>query len=335
MGSIRWISAVSLAVVMAACSTPSTVLPPPDDSIGGTQPDTYVPGQSYYGENRYIEYIAGDLPIILSASHGGDLEPAGIPNRTADRCGGTATTVTDWNTRELTLAMRAALVGRFGGHPHVVINHLRRTKLDANRALGEAACGNLAAGRAWSEYHAFLEHARAAVVADHGRGWYMDIHGHGHDKQRLELGYLLSRSELNLNDEALDADDGYRRKSSIQTLAASAGIPFSELLRGDRSLGSLYADHGYPSIPSTTDPVPYDDPFFTGGYNTFRYACSDRAASYGGVASGPICGVQVEANRIGVRENAEQWARFAEATAAILEQYLATHLSLELVRAFQ
>jgi hypothetical protein len=335
MGSIRWIAAVSLTVVMAACSTPSTVLPPPDDSIGGNQPVVYVPGQSYYGDNRYIEYIAGDLPIILSASHGGDLAPAGIPDRTAARCGGSATTVTDWNTRELTLAMRAALVDRFGGHPHVVINHLRRTKLDANRGLLEAACGNASAGRAWSEYHAFLESARAAVVEAHGRGWYMDIHGHGHANQRLELGYLLSRSELNLSDDALDADDGYRRKSSIQTLAASAGIPFSRLLRGDMSLGSLYADHGYPSIPSATDPAPHDDPFFTGGYNTFRYACSDRAASYGGVASGPICGVQVEANRLGVRENAEQWARFAEATAAILEQYLATHLSLELVRAFQ
>lgn len=334
MGSLRWIWAVYLAAVMTACSTPSTVLPPPDDTIGGGQPVVYVPGQSYYGENRYIEYIAGDLPLILSASHGGDLEPAAIPNRTADRCGGRATTVRDWNTRELTLAMRAALVDRFGGYPHVVINHLHRRKLDANRALGEAACGNAAAGRAWSEYHAFLEAARAAVVEAHGRGWYMDIHGHGHANQRLELGYLLSRSDLNLSDDALDADDGYRRKSSIQTLAGSAGVPFSEILRGPMSLGSLYADHGYPSIPSSTDPSPQDDPFFTGGYNTFRYGCSDRAASYGGVSSGPICGVQVEANRYGVRENAEQWARFAEATAAVLEQYLATHWSLELAAAF-
>jgi hypothetical protein len=334
MATLRWITAACLAAVMTACSTPSTVLPPPEDSIGGGQPAVYVPGQSYYGENRYIEYIAGNLPVILSASHGGDLAPPGIPDRTAARCGGNATTAKDLNTRELTLALRAALVDRFGGHPHVVINHLHRRKLDANRALGEAACGNAAAGKAWNEYHAFLEAARAAVVKADGRGWYMDIHGHGHEKQRLELGYLLSRSDLNLGDAALDADDAYRRKSSIQTLAGSAGVPFSELLRGAVSLGSLYADHGYPSIPSESDPAPHQDDYFTGGYNTFRYGCSDRAASYGGVASGPICGVQIEANRDGVREDAGQWARFAEATAAILEQYLATHWSLELVRAF-
>ena len=33
---------------------------------------TYIPGKSYFGRNNYTEYIAGSLPIIISASHGGD-----------------------------------------------------------------------------------------------------------------------------------------------------------------------------------------------------------------------------------------------------------------------
>ena len=42
----------------------------------------YVPGQSYYGRNNYIEYIAGNAPLILTAPHGGRLTPPEIPDRT-------------------------------------------------------------------------------------------------------------------------------------------------------------------------------------------------------------------------------------------------------------
>ena len=44
--------------------------------------DEYVPGQTYFGRNQYIEYIAGDLPVIVSAPHGGGEEPDEIPLRT-------------------------------------------------------------------------------------------------------------------------------------------------------------------------------------------------------------------------------------------------------------
>nr|MBP9196721.1 hypothetical protein [Saprospiraceae bacterium] len=37
-----------------------------------------IPGQSYFGFNQYIEYIAGNLPVILSAPHGGDKVPSDI-----------------------------------------------------------------------------------------------------------------------------------------------------------------------------------------------------------------------------------------------------------------
>ena len=42
---------------------------------------TYLPGVSYFGRSNYIEYIAGDLPIIISAPHGGALIPAEMPDR--------------------------------------------------------------------------------------------------------------------------------------------------------------------------------------------------------------------------------------------------------------
>lgn len=41
----------------------------------------FVPGQSYFGRNDYVEYIPGELPVVLSAPHGGSLEPEEIAPR--------------------------------------------------------------------------------------------------------------------------------------------------------------------------------------------------------------------------------------------------------------
>ena len=83
--------------------------------------------------------------------------------------------------------MTSARAARFGTYPHVIINHLARRKLDANRTETEATCGSDAARVAFAEWHAFIDVAKAAVLQSSGRGWYMDIHGHAHAKARLEL----------------------------------------------------------------------------------------------------------------------------------------------------
>lgn len=320
---------IIFSLALAACST-STVPggqgppePPPTDTAVG-----YVPGESYLGTDGYVEYIAGDLPIILSAPHGGDITPSAIPDRTDERCGGSATTVTDMNTRELVLAMREAMLERFGGQPHVVISHLHRRKLDPNRDLDEAACGDLRAERAWTEFQQFLEDATDLAVEVHGRAWYMDMHGHGHEVQRLELGYLLAASVFASPDSILTDDSTAIRRSSVRSIAEDGGIDFSELLRGPASLGALYQAQGFPAVPSPDSPSPDGAPYFTGGYNTARHTCGSASSEHGGVAGGPLCGVQIEANRIGVRDSEESRAAFAEATAAVLEQYLTTHWGL-------
>jgi hypothetical protein len=313
----------------AACGTASTTSPPtsPHDPPSDPSPD-FEPGQPVFGENRYIEYIPGNLPIILSAPHGGALTPLSIPDRTSQRCGGSATTVKDLDTAELAVAMQEAMLERFGGYPHLVINHLHRRKLDANRDRSEGACGNAAASRAWDEYQAFLDLARERVIEEHGRGWFMDIHGHGHEIQRLELGYLLTRGELNQDDAALAADGEAARRSSIRTIVEGSPLDHAALLRGEGSLGALYEARGYPAVPSFTDPKREEDAYFTGGYNTRRHGCGSAADGLGGRSGGPICGVQLEANRVGVRDTESNRARFAAATAVVLETFLSEHWDL-------
>ncbi|MDQ3309753.1 MAG: hypothetical protein M3497_06465, partial [Gemmatimonadota bacterium] len=294
-------------------------------------PGPYTPGQSYFGQNQYIEYIAGNSPVILSAPHGGDLIPSEISDRTTGLCGGTATTGKDLNTRELTLAIQQSFHARFGKYPHVVINRLHRKKLDANRDILEAACGDPGAQTAWKEFHAFLDVAKGAVLKDTGKGWYMDMHGHGHSIQRLELGYRLSPSQLDLADAVLDGNRAYEDTSSIKTMSeGDTRRSFSALLRGSTSLGTLYANNGFPSIPSASDPGPKGEPYFRGGYNSARHSCGVEATGLGGTSGGKICGVQIEANYTGVRDTPANINKFADVTTRVLDSYLSTHWGISL-----
>jgi len=290
----------------------------------------YVAGQAYFGRNSYIEYLAGNAPIILTAPHGGALAPTSIPDRIAAACGGSATTVTDANTSELVRVMQQRYFARHGAYPHVIISNLSRRKLDPNRVPPEAACGNADAAAALFEWHAFIDIAKRAVLASTGRGWYMDIHGHGHPIPRLELGYLLADADLNLPDVALDASLTYENTASIRTLSQFSPLSFATLLRGPHSLGTLYANNGFPSIPSATDPRPNGTDYFNGGDNTVRHSCGGSATSLGGATGGNICGVQIEANFTGVRNNAASRDRFGDATAVVLEEFLRVHWGIRL-----
>jgi len=275
---------------------------------------TYTPGQSYFGTNGYVEYLAGNLPIIVSAPHGGLLSPAGIPDRDCAGC----TTVNDFNTQELARAFAASVYERTGCWPHIIFNKLHRRKLDANRDIAEAADGNPDAELAWTEFHMFVETAKNQVLPSFGKGFYIDLHGHAHTTQRLELGYLLSQTELQLPDNVLDGQI-YMDQSSIRHLAGdnAQDLSHSELLRGPQSLGSLLSWRGYPATPSLPDPFP--DPgedYFNGGYNTARHS------SY---LNGKLDGVQIECNRQGIRDSMHNVLRFADSLSVTVLEYVGLH----------
>jgi hypothetical protein len=301
-------------VVIAACSGgPASPIDPPIIPTG-----PFVPGQSYFSRDGYIEYVAGNAPVILTAPHGGSVAPAAIATRS---CG---TNTTDLNTQDLVRQMQRAIFAQSGRYPHVVINLLARNKLDANRDVAEASCGDTLSTAAWNAWHAFLGIARGAVIASDGKGWYMDMHGHGHEVQRLELGYLLTDADLGRTNATLDGAVTFENASSITTISRDAAtLSFSALLRGPTSLGALYAEEGFPAVPSANDPSPNGAEYFNGGYNTERYGCR---------GGGMLCGVQIEANLTGVRDNAANRTRFAEATARILDRYLSTHWGIRLRR---
>ena len=278
------------------------------------QAQPYLAGETYFGENDFIEYKAGNLPIVITAPHGGSLEPSSIPDRNCPGC----VYVKDSFTEELIRQMYDAIFEEFGCYPHIIINRLHRRKLDANRAIGDAADGNVLGEQAWADFHDFVEAAKGIIETEFGKGLYLDLHGHGHEIQRLELGYRITKSELQLSNTELNGDI-YVNDASIKNLVSNNlnTLNLSELLRGADSFGELYEMENYPAVPSQADPFPLDDEsYFSGGYNTERH---------GSKLDGNIDGIQIECNMEGVRDSHDNREDFAAATARALKNYLEKH----------
>jgi len=286
-------------------------------AVSGLAAQTWEPGSTHYGPTgrTWIEFRVGTMPLILSVPHGGSTTTSLIPNRTW------GTTTTDSFTRELAQAISDEIFARSGQRPHMVICNLARTKLDANREIVEAAQGNSYAEAAWESYHGFMRIARQEVTRNHGSGFMVDVHGHGHEILRLELGYTLSTSEINASDSLLDLTD-YIRKSSVRTLAFGSPLSHSQLLRGPSAFGTLIANEGVPAVPSQQDPSPGSDPYFAGGYITDTHTSVSDA--------GMICGFQLESHRIGVRDTVANRAAFAIRFANAMHDYFGIHYGVDL-----
>ena len=269
-----------------------------------------------YGTNRYIAYQKGTLPIVLSVPHGGAVAPTGIPDRTCN----SPTTVTDANTIDLANNISTALFNRTGCYPHIIYCNLKRTKLDCNRNLADAACGNAAAETAWHEFHNFIDTAQQiASDAFEDNIFYVDLHGHGHPIQRIELGYLLRDYELELPDSVLNTAQ-YLGYSSIKNIAANNqnNYQHAELLRGSAALGTLLGNKNYPAVPSQQIPAPGTmSNYFSGGYNTANHTCY--------TAGNTVNGVQMECNYTGIRDNAANRQAFGNSLAVVLLNYLYIH----------
>ncbi|NDH86384.1 hypothetical protein EBY67_04950, partial [bacterium] len=269
-------------------------------SFGQTNLSSYTPGTTYYGRVgvQYIEYIAGNMPLIISAPHGGTSLPSELPDRTY------GTLDTDTSTDNLARAVRSAVFNRYGRYPHVIICDIDRQKIDCNREIIEGAQGNANTILAWNEYHTFIQIAKQAVISSTGRGLLIDLHGQGHSIQRLEIGYNTDTGDLFKS--TLTSSDRY--DSSIRELGERSRLTFDQLVRGDLSLGTLMQSRGYPSVPSTT--------------NLNQGTVSSN--------SGAINAIQIECNYTGVRDSSSNRAAFASALTDALDIYFPLHVGMKL-----
>ncbi|WP_157366612.1 T9SS type A sorting domain-containing protein [Aquimarina agarilytica] len=295
-----------------------------------------TPGVPVYDTsgNNYIEYIPGNLPIIISAPHGGVLlsgetigeifysdNDADLPDRT---CG---INERDDNTEILIREIQKEIFTQTGCYAHIIINRLHRSKLDPNRASVEATCNDTDAKFYWDAFHDFIDTASTDVETNWGKGLYIDLHGQSHSIPRVELGYNISSSELNnsnLNSSSII------NNSSIKNLVATnlTNISHEDLIRGNNSFGaklknitaSFYNNNvnancgsnvGYRALPSNyvfetssscNDTRPFNNAYFDGDfYNNLRHGSANITVDDGNGGTtggaGTIDGIMIEVNR--------------------------------------
>lgn len=264
----------------------------------------------------FIEVRPGTLPIIFTVPHGGTLKPRGIRTRTFGKVS------QDSNTAELAELISREMQRLYQGTPHIVFCRLHRTKVDCNRELEEAAQGDPLATESWQRYHAAADEFRKQVTQQHGTGVLLDLHGHRHEEGRVELGYLVTGTQLSVSDESLNTNAKLIEQSSIRDLVARSSKPFAEILRGPQSLGAMLEDRGIKAVPSPAMPAPVGDAlYYSGAYDI---------AAHGSSSSGTVSAIQIECPWDGVRDTPENLRRFARILAEALGSFVKTHLGLEL-----
>ncbi len=132
-----------------------------------------------------FQYKEGNCGLILSVPHGGILDVEDIPDR---RCqcknvaqdqadqphpGCPVILKNDGFTIDLGDEVEKAIRENLDRNPHVIINHLPRSKLDPNRKKSVACQGNPGATKAYDLYHGYIDRAKSC----HSRTLLLDLHG--------------------------------------------------------------------------------------------------------------------------------------------------------------
>ncbi|MCG6192393.1 hypothetical protein LFX25_03965 [Leptospira sp. FAT2] len=264
--------------------------------------------------NDWSEIQVGELPIIITAPHGGSLLPAEMKTRT------TGTLGNDSNTADLAIKIRDELQKFLGKRPHLILNHLDRSKIDMNRSTNQAVDDendpdfqtNL---RAYTDFHRFINLTRTHIAGKFTRGILVDIHGHAQDENIVQIGLDLTEAELESNENNW-ATNNLHRSSSLRALVENGNMTLKEAILGNDAVGTLLEEKGFPSFPNrqlrnfaTTGTNHY----FTGGYNT---------ATYGSGSGGRIDSFQMETPGPNLRNTENTRADFAKKFAESFVQFL-------------
>ncbi|CAF0810658.1 unnamed protein product [Brachionus calyciflorus] len=221
--------------------------------------------QSYFGSKSYTEFEDGDFNVLISAPHDGPLLPEDIPERTEDSLGNLGT---DRNTRAFAKQFALELTRLLNQKPFMVFNNLHRKKMDPNRNPVECCSDlteNLDCHKAHEEYHQFISGYKQKMSNSYKQLLIVDFHGQSHAENWTEIGYLLTKTELN-QPILLDT-----RRSSIEALKVSSSKDLESLIRGEYSLGAFIERKNYRVIPSPTFKYPGTGNYYNGGYITLNH----------------------------------------------------------------
>lgn len=211
--------------------------------------------------NELVEVRRGDLPIIISAPHGGRLGIDKAPLRTGKAEGiKQFATVRDGGTDQLAKAVSQAIERKSGRRPHLIVAHFSRRFVDANRPA-EWAYESEPAGLVYEAYHESIKRARDWVLEEFDQGILIDIHAQGADRDTIFR--------------------GTRNKATVKHMLSKFG---EDAFEGKRSIFGLLTERGYRIFPAPGNPAT-EHKSYNGGYIT---------GTYGSMKGGTIDSIQLE-----------------------------------------
>lgn len=212
----------------------------------------------------YLQAEAGQLPIILTAPHGGQRDVPGCEIRAP--IGPRFVNRPDHNTDRLTRVIADEIKRLTGKAPYLVMAHFHRKYIDANRRA-EEAYGDPGCADHYTAYHTAVRGFVDEVRAKYPHAMLFDIHG--------QAAYRSSILR------------GTRQGSTVQALLARAGAP---AVTGPDSVFGHFAAMGYHIVPAN-DIAP------TQAAEAKNYAGGHTVDLYGSHRSNGIDAMQLEFGR--------------------------------------
>ena len=198
--------------------------------------------------SRLVRTQAGEMPIILSAPHGGNLAVPDVAVRKGEGLltGGSGVVIErDTGTEELAQQLAESIEKRFGKKPYFVIARSNRKFLDPNRPP-EIAYEDTGAKPVYDAYHSALTDYCRDVQNKFHKGLLLDLHGQGTAKETVFRGTQNGKTVTLLRER------------------------FGEAAHtGDTSLFGLLKSHGWKVHPDPLDER--EQPSFRGGYIVQTY----------------------------------------------------------------
>lgn len=240
---------------------------------------------------EWIETAEGELPVILTAPHGGLQSVPGCTERSA--AGNRFSNTPDHNTDRLARLIAEDLKKLTGSSPYLVVAKFHRKYVDANRSPEEAYDAPECAA-AYRDYHAAVRRHIDEIRAKHPNAMLIDLHG-----------------QAAFRDTILR---GTRHGSTVKMLLARAG---ASAITGPDSIFGRFAAMGYSVVPAgNTAP--------TDRVEARNYSGGFTVDAYGSHRSDGIDAMQIEFGR-DLREPAalDKTARdSAQAIAAFYRRFL-------------
>lgn len=140
-----------------------------------------LPAYTNAADDELIIVQEGDLPLVISAPHGGALELPGAPIRTGEGLKKGASGFfagRDTGTEELALLVVKLLDEKLPGAPSCVISRVHRKYVDFNRPA-EIGVEHDKARTLHDSWHLALRTSVNRIREKHGAGLLIDLHGQG------------------------------------------------------------------------------------------------------------------------------------------------------------